>query len=86
MELERILFMEGKDGTDGAVAFCKQGMIQYGQALRERPKTYARDPLYRKSFVQSMVAYRKYLMQHFAYYYHDAYRREVALQQELLPS
>lgn len=72
-EIDRINFVENRDGVEGAISFCKQGMQQYKKALARktiaRPKSgYARDKLYREGFVTSLLEYRKYLKTHSNYY------------------
>ena len=68
-EINRIMFVESRDGVAGAIAFCKQTMIAYRAALAHKTPSrakqgFARDSLYRAKFVLSMIAFRKYLRDH----------------------
>jgi hypothetical protein len=73
LEIDRVLFIENRDGVEGAVAFCKQGLHVYRDALKrptkEKPKgKYARGPDYHRPFVESLITFRWYLKSHGRYY------------------
>lgn len=63
-EQERLAFIEGRDGRDGAVAFARQGLFVYREALTQRTKNgkrrgYAQS--YRRELVASCIVFRQFL-------------------------
>jgi len=54
-EMERLTFLEKRDGKEGTIAFAKQGIISYRRSvLKSRT-------LYRDKMIESYLCFKKYL-------------------------
>lgn len=64
-EPKRIAFVETRDGVAAARDFCRQLLIMYSEALQRKGNygrpNFARQPIYRKQYVESMLVARAYL-------------------------
>lgn len=63
--MEQILFVERRDGVDGAVDYCRRVLKAYRGAAKYRSDTgrrlHCHIPLYRPHFVRSILDIRAYL-------------------------
>lgn len=63
-ELERLSFVEARDGKEAAISFAKQGLYVYRAALKERNQLGFRTgygSAYRPELIFSCIVYRRYL-------------------------
>lgn len=70
-EAERIAFLEQRDGKVGALAFAIQTLDVYRKSTRPWRDEHGRirwrflhDPVYRASFIHSMIFFRNYIRLH----------------------
>jgi hypothetical protein len=56
----RLAFMEARDGVEKTVEFCRQSIKMYRVALRK----FARQPMYRRQFIESLLVFRRYIRSH----------------------
>lgn len=67
IETERIAFIENRDGKEAALVFVKQTFSVYRKSLYQSRKRgfqkphHATLPEYRLGFIQSCLAFRKYI-------------------------
>lgn len=79
MEESRLTFVEKRDGVQGAVAFARQGIRIYrscvlqsakrgygvkGSAYADRKPHHASSREYRRGFIESYLAFKKYVELH----------------------
>jgi hypothetical protein len=63
-EIERLRFVAGRDGLDGAIRFAKQTIHVYRASLKQRNQNGKRTGyglVYRKELVVSCVVIRRFL-------------------------
>ncbi len=65
-EWDRVLFVQERDGMDGAREFVKRTYVTYKECLRQKGRNgtkrhHASLPQYRRRFIESCLTFREYL-------------------------